>query len=298
MPQHADERPTPRPVRPAFAARRKKQGLDIPGAWQTWSRAELTGKGWTSRRITAAVRSGRLVRARENVYLAADVDADCADACRIGGRLTCVSELARWGVFALDAAALHVEVPATSSRLRTTTRTVRVHWSRRAEDGWACVDIVEALVQAVTCQPVRAAVATLDSALHLGLIGDEELDEVFAALPRRLRVLRRHLDRRAESGAESMMRLILRRMGCRVESQRKIPGVGRVDFLVDGWLIVECDSEAHHSGWEQQKKDRRRDQAAAARGFVTYRALAEDIFWHPEAAMAAIRGLRAARAVA
>ncbi len=282
-------------MRSAFVARRKKEGKDVPRSWPTSSRAELRGAGWTSRELTSAVRSGALVRARENVYLAADVDADCADACAVGGRLTCVSELKRWGVFVLDGAALHIEVPATSSRLRDTMRTVRLHWSRRIPNGWACVDIVDALVESVTCQPVRAAVATLDSALYLGLIGDEELDEVFAALPRRLRVLRRHLDRRAESGAESLMRLMLLRLGCHVESQRKIPGVGRVDFLVDGWLIVECDSEAHHSGWEQQKKDRRRDQAAAAGGFVTYRALAEDIFWHPEDALAAIRGLLAAR---
>ena len=253
--------------------------------------------GWTSRRLTAEVRAGTIRRARENIYLDSDADADCAAACEVGGRLTCVSELERWGVFVLDGTgALHVDVPSTSSRLRTSTRDVRLHWSRRAPNGWASVDIVDALVDAVLCQSVRAAIATLDSALHQRLIGDAELDEVFAALPRRLRILRRHLDRRAESGAESLMRLILCRLGCRVASQRHIEGVGRVDFLVDGWLIVECDSEAHHSAWKQRKKDLRRDRAAAARGFVTYRALAEDIFWHPDEQVAAIRGLRAARA--
>ncbi|MBB4138575.1 hypothetical protein [Microbacterium invictum] len=203
-----------------------------------------------------------------------------------------MSELARWGVFVLDGAdGLHVEVLSTRSRLRSTSRHARVHWSRRVPDGWSSVDIVDALVAAVQCQSVRGAIATLDSALHLRLIGDSELNEVFAALPRRLRILRRHLDRRAESGAESLMRLMLLRLGCRVEVQRQITGVGRVDFLVDGWLIIECDSEAHHAGWAQQKKDRRRDQDAARRGYVTYRAIAEDIFWHPERPLEAVRGL-------
>jgi very-short-patch-repair endonuclease len=40
--------------------------------------------------------------------------------------------------------------------------------------------------------------------------------------------------------------------------------VGRVDFLVEGWLIIECDSKAHHEGWDKQRRDRRRDLAAAA----------------------------------
>lgn len=286
------DRPTPRAVPRAYAARRRSDRQAVPRLWATYSRHDLRATGWTARRITADVRAGRLARAREDVYLAPEADADCYSACAVGGRLTCVSELARWGVFVLDGAdGLHVEVLSTRSRLRSTSRHARVHWSRRVPDGWSSVDIVDALVAAVQCQSVRGAIATLDSALHLRLIGDSELNEVFAALPRRLRILRRHLDRRAESGAESLMRLMLLRLGCRVEVQRQITGVGRVDFLVDGWLIIECDSEAHHAGWAQQKKDRRRDQDAARRGYVTYRAIAEDIFWHPERPLEAVRGL-------
>lgn len=73
-----------------------------------------------------------------------------------------------------------------------------------------------------------------------------------------------------------------------------VRGVGRVDFVVDGWLIVECDSFAHHSDWEAQRRDRRRDQAAAALGYATYRPIAEDIMWHPELVRAALVGLTSA----
>lgn len=206
-----------------------------------------------------------------------------------------MSELARWGVFVLDRSALHVEVPRTGSRLGKVERDVRVHWTRRRADGWASVDIVEALIEATRCQPVRAAVATLDSALHLGLIGEAELGEVFAALPRRLQFIRGLLDERAESGSETLMRLLLRMLGCEVEIQVRIDGVGRVDLVIDGWLIIECDSREFHESWDQQRTDRRRDQEAAARGMVTYRPIAEDIFWHPERVVAAIRGLLAIR---
>lgn len=270
----------------------------MPRHWATYSRFELRADGWTARRISSEARGGRIVRARANVYLAREADDDCVAACAIGGRLTCVSELARWGVFVLDGVdRLHVEVPATGSRLRMAARPARLHWTRLpSPPGWASVDVIDALVAAVQCQTVRGAIATLDSALHLRLIGDRELDQVFAALPCRLCVLRRHLDRRAESGSESLMRLMLRRLGCRVDVQVQIRGVGRVDLLVDGWLIIECDSEAHHSTWAQQKEDRRRDQVAARLGYATYRPIAEDIFWHPEQPLEAVRGLLRSRA--
>nr|WP_274637942.1 hypothetical protein [Microbacterium bovistercoris] len=300
MPQPLN-RPVNRPARDdvpaAFVRRCKKETKLVPKHWPAWSRGELLAAGWRPRQITAAAASGTLVRPRGGVYLTPTAPDDVVDACRVGGRLACVSELARWGVFVLDGAALHVAVPRTSGRLRQVDRSVRVHWVASAAHGWANTDIVEALVQAVLCQPVRAAIATLDSAIHRGLVGAEQLDAVFDALPRRLRVIRKHLDAAAESGAESIMRIILRRLGCRVQSQVKIPDVGRVDFLVDGWLIVECDSEAYHADWEQQKKDHRRDQAAAARGLVTYRPIAEDIFWNADVVVRAVRGLLLTHAV-
>lgn len=281
----------------SYAARMARQGGGPEvRPWEVYTRAELMAGGARSRDITAAVRSGRLIRARENVYLSPDADDDCVEACRIGGRLACVSELARWGVFVLDVSVLHVDVPATSSRLRPGMRQTRVHWSKRRPTGWASVDIVEALVEATRCQPVRAAIATLDSALHLGLIDEVGLGEVFAELPQRLQFIRGLLDERAEAGSETLMRLLLRTLGCSVELQVRIAGVGRVDLLVDGWLIVECDSRTHHGSWEQRRVDLRRDQAAAALGMPTYRPIAEDIFWHPERVAAAVRGLLALRA--
>lgn len=91
------------------------------------------------------------------------------------------------------------------------------------------------------------------------------------------------------------MRLILKSIGCSFEVQVRIDEVGRVDFLVDGWLIIECDSESFHSSWADQKRDRRRDQAAAKRGFTTFRPIAEDIMWHPDVVREAILGLLRAR---
>ena len=64
---------------------------------------------------------------------------------------------------------------------------------------------------------------------------------------------------------------------------------------VDGWLVVECDSKEFHEGWEQQVKDRNRDLALAARGYVTLRLTAAQIMYRAEEVLAAVKGLLATR---
>ena len=61
-----------------------------------------------------------------------------------------------------------------------------------------------------------------------------------------------------------------------------IAGVGRVDLVLDGWLVIECDSREFHEGWMPQQRDRARDLALAALGYVTLRPWASAIMWQPE----------------
>ncbi|KAA9105573.1 endonuclease domain-containing protein [Microbacterium rhizomatis] len=150
---------------------------------------------------------------------------------------------------------------------------------------------IDALAHAVECQSPRAAIASIDSALNMGLLREDELDELFAAVAAPKRVLRAHIDGRAEAGTETFVRLIARSLGGRVHLQVVVPGVGRVDAVVDGWLVVECDSKAHHSGWDAQLADRRRDLALAALGMACIRPAAEDILFRPEVVVAAISGM-------
>ncbi len=228
-----------------------------------------------------ALSAGRILRVRRGRYLPSYTHPDVVAAARLGCRLDCVSLLRVLGVFVLEHPPLHLNARVGSSRLPASPDGVVRHW-RRDDDASTSllVDIVSALAQACRCQEPRAAIASLDSAWHKGLIDGDDLTEIFRRLPRRYRSLRALLDASAESGAESLLRLVLRSLGCRFQPQVAIPGVGRVDFLVDGWLIIECDSEAHHSGWEAQRRDKRRDLAAAALGYTTVRPVAEDIFHH------------------
>lgn len=271
--------------------------------WDVWTRADLRANGLTSRAITVAVRTGRIIRARRDNYLSADAPTHLVQAVRVGGRLGCLSLLSALGVFVFDASALHVHMERGDSRMRS-PHAVEIRLPRRSRNGvvlhWhrfvvaplrGTVDIVDALIQAIRCQQPKHAIATLDSALHQGFLTPDDLDVVFAALPHRFGVLRRFLDSRSESGTESLVRLLLLRLGCSVDLQVPFAGVGFVDLVVDGWLAIECDSRAHHSGWEQQLKDYRRDLELARQGYCVLRLTAENILYREQEVFAALRGL-------
>ena len=271
--------------------------------FDVWTRADLREEGLSTRQIRAAVTAGELTRARKGHYVAGGSPTAMVRAARVGGRLGCVSLLAEHGVFVFDASILHVHMERGDSRMRSDhgdgalsprarRRGVVLHWHALAEPaGSGTVDVIDAVAQAVRCQEPRYAVATLDSALNTGLLRPDQLDAVFALLPHRHRILRRFIDSRAQAGTETLVRLVLLKMGCRVDVQVFIDTVGTVDLLVDGWLVVECDSRQFHSDWAQQREDYRRDAALAALGYCRIRLVAEDILYHPEVVLAALRGL-------
>lgn len=275
-------------------------------ASQVLRRVDLHALGMRAHEIRRAVAAGELVRVRRDRYMVGG-GGPVERAVRVGGRLACVSVLALAGVFVLDPRRVHVHLARSASRLRSPHDAARslasadraglcLHWSplREPPEGLAAVGLHDALRQAVRCQEPRAAVATVDSVLHAGLMTWDEVRDVFSGLPRRYRTILRLADPTAEAGSETFMRLILRQLGLRYETQVVISGVGRVDFLVEGWLIIECDSKAHHEGWEKQRRDRKRDLAAAQLGLVTFRPLAEDLFFAGGDVAAAVRGIVAA----
>ena len=275
--------------------------------WETHrTRAELFADGMTRRGITAAVRAGDLIRARRDRYLPPDAPDALVRAVRVGGRLTCLSLLQLLGVFVLANSQLHVHLTGQASRLRSPhsrrkrldrrrRHGTRLHWTALPERPGAetCVRIVVALAHAVVCQAPAAAVASIDSALNKGLIGLDHVAEIFGLLPARYGVLRSLIDGRAQSGPETLVRLMIRKLGSTADLQVEFDGVGFVDLVVDGWLVIECDSKAHHGNWEQQLKDYRRDLKLAQRGFVVLRLAAEDIMYNPDVVFLAVRGLLA-----
>ncbi|CAA9401714.1 MAG: hypothetical protein AVDCRST_MAG35-943, partial [uncultured Quadrisphaera sp.] len=97
----------------------------------------------------------------------------------------------------------------------------------------------------------------------------------------RWRVVLAAADARAASGIESLARVelveALRSLGLTVEVQVGLRGVGAVDLLVDGWLVVELDGFAFHADRASYREDRRRTQVLTRHGCAWLRSTYEDV---------------------
>jgi very-short-patch-repair endonuclease len=275
------------------------------GSRRIVSRHDLLQHGLTGAQITVLVRSNRLLRVRRDHYAAPETDRHTVEAVRVGGRLACVSAARELGIFAFETRFTHLHVARDASRLRgARSRSdrlnavprlgVQLHWWPliAPDDGTEfCVGARDALAQIVQCQPRHFAVAALDTALHEGCVLASQLDEIFANVPAKQRLLRGQIDARADAGQESVLRRIILEAGMRCDIQVAIGGVGRVDLLVEGCVVVEADSNAHHKSWEQHIRDRTRDRILARQGYPSLRVLYQDIMFDPNGVISAIREL-------
>jgi very-short-patch-repair endonuclease len=271
------------------------------------SRAELRARGATGKSLTAAVRAGFLLRVRRDHYALPDCDRHVVEAVRIGGRLGCVSALADAGVFVTDSTFTHAHLDPLASRSRSPhnrfaplTREnrdgVEIHWTDLIDemDGTECrIGLRDTLLQSLSCQSIWNSVATFDSALHLGLVTAADVAGVFALAPYRVRPVAALIDARAESGPESILRMIVRSAGFTCVPQVTIDGVGRVDLVVEGRLVLEADSRTWHQGWEKQRADRERDIELARRRYLSLRPVSDHILYSPQLVREAIEGLMA-----
>jgi len=274
------------------------------------TRSQLLAAGATPRSLTEAVRSRRLIRAREGYYAMPTVDPMLLQAVRIGGRLGCVSALERHGIWVEPHQFPHVSVDPHATRLRTPRNRFRpltadtrdgceLHWQPAIDDVATTVHtvgIVDALAQALCCQSRELAVAALDSALYQQLATCAQIDRVFAAVPRRLAPLRESIDARCMSGIETIIRLELVTLGIPFELQVAFRGVGTVDFVVAGCVVIETDGHLGHRDAASAVRDYERDVALAALGYIVVRLNYRQVMFQRAEAVAAILGaLRAHR---
>jgi very-short-patch-repair endonuclease len=255
--------------------------------------------------ITAAVRSNALIRVRRDHYALPGTDRHTLEAVRIGGREACVSAAREIGFFAFDSQFTHVHIPREGSRLRSPQSRkvtlaaaprdgVELHWwplIDSADGTEYCVGARDALAQIIRCQEPRFALAAIDTALHEHKIEPSALDHIFAHVPEKYRGLRSRIDARVDAGQESVVRDLIRSAGYSCDIQVHIDGVGRVDLLVEGCVVVEADSRSHHKAWEEHIRDRTRDRLLAALGYVTLRLLYQDIMFDPEGVLRALHNL-------
>jgi hypothetical protein len=271
-------------------------------------RRTLLSSGATGAGLTSAVRAGFLVRPRRDHYALPGTPTAIIQAVRVGGRLSCASALNLLGVFAMDASVPHIHLMRSASRLRSpNSRLITLGESARADSvlhWWPLLDdgdvsehrvgIRDAVAHAIRCQEPWHAIATLDSVLHQGFLSLDELSSLFRQLPDAHVAVLGQLDGRAEAGQESILRLLMWQPSLDCELQVNVSGVGRVDMLVEGILILEADSRLVHDGWELHLRDRNRDIDSARQGDMSLRPTYQRTMFDPTAVQEAVLALLAA----
>lgn len=251
------------------------------------TRAQVLALGVARRSLERAVRDGELVQHRRALS-SPGAPPELVSAAHWGGAVGCASALRLHGIPVVNPSPVHLLL--RSSR---PTEGVTVHRGYRAS---GVQDLVPAAGRAIRCIPRHEALVVADAVVRLGIDTDLLRD---AAGPRpgaTARWVLTHADARAESLIESLLRALVLDAGIRcIGLQVPIPGAGRVDLLVDGWLVLEADGFASHGTPAGFQSDRDRDSAAAALGLVTLRFTHRDLVQNPEAVTAAIHAVTARR---
>lgn len=272
-------------------------------------RRELIALGATGRQLSIAVNQGQVFRPRKGWYALPGTPADLIRAVRIGGRLACVSAARHYGWAVRERPGLHVCLAPNAARLRTPLDPrermsapaplgITLHWADRVptEPFTRLVTSPrETVLQLALCQSAELAVAAFDSFLHLDPAGSTELDRWLLDLPQTTLAQLEDCSALCHSFLESIGRVRLARAGIRGRHQVKIAGVGRVDLLLHGWLVIEWDGLEHHDNTAAHDEDCRRDAELAIRGFRTLRFSYALVMRNWPLVLAAIRAALAGR---
>lgn len=240
--------------------------------------------------LARLVGRGELVRIGRGCYAVPGASAAITRAVLLNAVLCCVSALRHHGVDVPgDESVVHCCVPSRRGGHPHRPGT-RLHYGEVERDGDVPVaTVLDALVAAVRCLAYDDVVALFD--LTCDRPGAPTLEEVLDRVAGRSRgmaeALRVDVDTRARSRVETVIRLALRRAGLRVAAGVRIPGVGEVDLLVEGRIVVELDGFAYHGDRTAYRGDRRRDRALLRLGLVPIRFAWEDCT--PEIVVEAVR---------
>ena len=255
--------------------------------------AQLLSAGYSRRDIRRLTELGA-TQPRRGVFLAPGGDRDLAAAIHHNGRLTCASAAARYRLWLRDPPArLHLACNHGHGDGFIRHRTLR--FEGHPELPLAAVEDVA--LHALGCLEPPSSTAIATSAIRLYGVPLELLRaELHGDRSGPVRRALQELDLRAESIVEVDAQHLFRSNGIGFEAQVLLPGIGRVDFLLAGFLIVEIDGFAFHSKRADMLKDRQRNNASTVNGYAVLRYMPEHIWFNPEQVLAEIRAVLAARA--
>jgi very-short-patch-repair endonuclease len=239
----------------------------------------LLQAGFTDRNIRNAVASGEVVRLRQGVLALPNAPADVTGAVMANGLLTCVSAARRRQLWVLhEPPVLHLLCNHGGPRDAVVHRESLV-----PPDGPKPVaSTTDILIHSLRCLPAVEAAVMVESALRQGVT---TLNYLRKRLPGNrngnARGVLDLVDGTGDSAIEVVARLLFRNEGIYTETQVELPGIGFVDFLLEGFLIVEIDGGSHLEP-RQVKKDRARNNASILTGYAVLRYGYAEVVYNPQ----------------
>ncbi|MGF6822406.1 very-short-patch-repair endonuclease [Microbacterium sp. ZKA21] len=255
--------------------------------------------GFTRQALAVETRRGTIQRIRNGVFATTTLNDDVRTAIEHGGALTCASVLRVRGVWVLPRPdGLHVWMPSKRHPLSHPSCTCVSHYFRGSPP-LGSASIETALLHLRRCAGDEAFFAAYESAWRQRLLSRAARARLRSALPGTARWLVDIARADADSGLESLLRLRFHLLGIRFDCQVTLDGVGRVDFVVAGRLIIEADGDENHGSSTKRHRDRVRDAAASDLGYETlrfdYAQIVHDWPTVQAAILAALRRLRMMR---
>jgi very-short-patch-repair endonuclease len=220
---------------------------------------QLVSLGAHDGMLTAAVRSGTVIRARQGWYSTLSDQDPALRAAKVGGRLTGMSALITRGAWAWNDHPLHVSVPRQAGRLReqwdrfrrlnpAVAQDVIIHWdddATLAGGDVSSVSLTEALRSVVLDEPFELAVAAFDWAFKSGSVDRMTFERILLTLPDDARMIAHWVDPRCDSILESVVRSWLQIAGFHVVSQVTVGDIERIDLVVEDEVAIELGGRTH-----------------------------------------------------
>ncbi|MGY1550802.1 DUF559 domain-containing protein [Microbacterium sp. A588] len=233
--------------------------------------SHLQRLGFTRTQLARLVQEEKIQRVRAGVFATHDLDSGIRTAAAHGGAVTCASALRAHEIWVLpDDDGPHVWMgPKGRVHSHDACSCTSHFYTGIPPLGYAPVEI--ALVHLRRCAGDEAFFAAYESAWRKRLLSKSARSRVRQALPASARWLVEIARPDADSGLESLLRLRTHILGIHLDCQVVITGVGKVDFVLGGRLILEADGKENHDSETKRHNDRARDAAASALGYETLR---------------------------
>jgi hypothetical protein len=262
--------------------------LDLGGMAQ---KQQLVARGVRGFHLTAAVRSGDVVRVRNGWYSTFEEEDARLRAVRVGGRLTGLSALQILGAWTFGRVPLHVSLHENAARMRkqsnrherlrvTAPDGVVLHWDDAAvrySGTVTSVSVADALISVISNEDFETSIAVIDWALQAQVVDTLDLYALVERLPLNRRGIVDWVDERCESLPESLTRTRLRLAGHSVESQVRLGDLQRIDLVVDGQIGIEVDGDEFH--WDRFGPDRGKDIDITLQHLHAMRPSARSVFY-------------------